>query len=419
MQTHNKLYYSKMILLENIDGKNLTGNALKNYRRKKKILSLLYENDTLSATFLSKQIGVSLPTAISLLKDLGESKLVEVRGSGESKGGRRPTLFGLKRDSIFVISCELGRFRGKIGVYNSHNELVAPVVVIQTSIDDDDLVDKLYAESRQVIEDNGIDFNNVYAVGIAMPGLVDSKEGINYTIKKEAYRNVAERLSARFNKIVYINNDARMEAYGEFVFGEAKGYRNAMIINWNWGVGLGMVLNGKLYNGGSGFAGELSHIKFVEDGDLCICGKRGCLETEISAYVLINRARQAVEQNRISQLTEKFKNREKEIRVQDIISAAKLGDELSISLLNGVGKALGKALSNTIQLLNPDIIVLGGLVSEANQYVLNSIQQSINQYCLEQISGNTKIVISNNWRHSGLLGITAKLFQQLFSDMNN
>ncbi|MDX8340298.1 ROK family transcriptional regulator [Draconibacterium sp. IB214405] len=407
-----------MILLENIKGQKLTGNALKNYRRKKKILSLLYQNDTLSATFLSKQIGVSLPTAISLLKELGNSKLVEVRGSGESKGGRRPTLFGLKRDSIFVISCELGRFRGKIGVYNTHNELVAPVTIVQTSIDDDNLVDKLYAESRQILTDNFIDYSSVFAVGIAMPGLIDSKQGVNYTIKKEEYRNIAERLSSKFDKIVYVNNDARMEAYGEFIFGEAKGYKNAMIINWNWGVGLGMVLNGNLYNGGSGFAGELSHIKFVEDGDLCICGKRGCLETEISAYVLINRAREAVENNRISQLTEKFKNHTEDITVRDIISAAKLGDELSISLLNNVGQALGKALSDTIQLLNPDVIVLGGLVSEANQYVLNPIQQSINQYCLEQISGNTKIVISNNWRHSGLLGITAKLFQKLFSDMN-
>jgi len=102
----------------------------------------------------------------------------------------------------------------------------------------------------------------------------------------------------------------------------------------------------------------------------------------------------------------------------NIINATKQGDEFSINLLNNVGLALGKALSNTIQLLNPDIIVLGGVVSGANQYVLTPIQQSINQYCLEQISGNTKIVISENWEQSGLLGVTAMLFQKLFSNVN-
>ncbi|WP_319267804.1 ROK family transcriptional regulator [uncultured Draconibacterium sp.] len=406
-----------MILLENIKGQKLTGNALKNYRRKKKILSLLYQNETLSATFISKKIGVSLPTAISLLKDLGSSSLVEVRGSGESKGGRRPTLFGLKRDSIFVISCELGRFKGKIGVYNSHNELIAPVTIVETSIDDDNLVDKLYAEARHILTQNNIDYNSVFAVGMAMPGLVDSIAGINYTIKKKAYQNVSERMSMKFGKMVYVNNDARMEAYGEFIFGAAKEHKDAVIINWNWGLGIGLILGGKLYNGATGFAGELSHTKFVEDGDLCICGKRGCLETIVSASVLIKRAKEAIAAGKISQLTNRFQHKIDELQPEDVIEAAKLGDELAIKLLGDIGEALGKALSNTIQLLNPDIIVIGGIVSRANQYILTPIQQAINQHCLEQISGNIEIVISENWEQSGLLGITAKLFQKLFSDM--
>lgn len=407
-----------MILLENVKGLKLNGNALKNYRRKKKILDLLYEKKTLSATYISKKIGVSLPTAIALLKELVASGLVDVLGIGESKGGRRPTLFGLKPDSIYVISCELGRFEGKIGVYNSHNELVAPVLVINTSIDDDDLVDKLYAEARQILADNNIQYSSVYAVGMAMPGLVDSISGVNYTIKKEAYQNVGERMHLKFGKMVYVNNDARMEAYGEFIFGAAKKHKDALIINWNWGLGIGLVLGGKLYNGATGFAGELSHTKYEEDGDLCICGKRGCLETVVSASVLVKRAKKAIANGEVSQLTNRFQYKMDELQPQDIIEAAKLGDELAIKLLNEVGQALGKALSNTIQLLNPDIIVIGGFVSLANQHILTPIQHTINQHCLEQIAGNIEIVISDNWQQSGLLGITAKLFQKLFSDMS-
>jgi len=406
-----------MILVENINETHLSGNELKNYRRKKKILMLLYHNDTLSATFIAKKIGVSLPTAISLLKDLSNIKFVEVRGSGESKGGRRPTLFGLKKNSIFVIACELGRYSAKVGLYDSHNQLVAPVVVLDTNIDDDEMVDKVYETSMQIIKENQIDFDRVFGIGLAMPGLVDAKQGMNYTIKKDELRNVKERLEKKLKKLVYINNDARMQAYGEFIFGQAKDYQNALIINWNWGVGLGIIANGKLYNGGSGFAGELSHIKFVDQGDLCICGKRGCLETVVSAYVLINKAKEAIKESKVSQLTAKFKGNEDQLRVEDIIKAAKSGDEFSIALLNSVGQDLGKALANTIQLMNPEIIVMGGVVSGANQFVLAPIQQSVNHYCLENISGNTKIVISDKWEQTGLLGVTAKLFQKLFSDM--
>jgi len=406
-----------MILVNNINDVKLSGNELKNYRRKKKILDLLYREDTLSATEIGKRIGVSVPTSLSLLKELSNKEFVEFKGTGESKGGRRPAMFGLKEDSILVVACELGRYTGKVGVFDSHNKLVAPVAKFKATIDDEDLIEKIADVVREMAGAHKIDIARIFGVGLSMPGLIDEVNGINYTIKEKKLQNVADRIKARFNKLVYVNNDARMQAYGEFIFGQAKGYKNALIINWNWGLGMGMILDGKLYNGATGFAGELSHTKFVEDGDLCICGKRGCLETVTSVYVLIRQAQEAVRGGIVSQLTAKFKGREDEIGVDDIIRAAKQGDECSISLLNSVGLALGKALANSIQLLNPDVIVLGGAVSEANQYVLTPIQQSINKHCLEQISGNIQIVISENWERSGLLGTTAMLYQKLFSNM--
>ncbi|MCD6355568.1 MAG: ROK family protein, partial [Prolixibacteraceae bacterium] len=156
----------------------------------------------------------------------------------------------------------------------------------------------------------------------------------------------------------------------------------------------------------------------VEDGELCICGKRGCLETIASINTLLKSAKNGIEKGTISQLTKKFKNNIEKLKAEDILKAAKSGDEFSISLLHKIGIALGKGLSVTIQLLNPEIIVLGGIISNANQFVLIPIQQSLNRYCLEQILANTKIVISENWEQSGLLGVTAMMFQKLFSDMH-
>ncbi len=403
-----------MILAEN---KKLTGNELKKYRLKKKILGLLYHYDTLSGTSISSKIGVSFPTALTLLNELSELTFVETYGTGVSSGGRKPNMYRLSENSIYVVACELGRYMAKMTIFNSHNQPVTVISEFETNIDDNDLAEKIYVNAKKLTEKYGINERRIYGIGITMPGLIDEINGINHTIKNEEFRNVRERLEARFGKLVYINNDARMQAYGEYIFGKAKGHANAVIINWSWGIGMGMILNGKLYNGSSGFAGELSHTKLVDDGDLCICGKRGCLETMGSSNFLVNNAVKEIQTGIVSQLTVAFKNRLHELQPEDVIAAAKSGDEYSISLLNKIGLAVGKGLSFTIQLLNPEIIILGGVVSKANRFILTPIQQALNKYCLEQISANVKIVISDNWEKSGLLGVTAMLFQHIFSEI--
>lgn len=408
-----------MILKADTKELNLSGNELKKYRMKKRILHYLYQYGSLSGTSIGSRIGVSFPTALTLLNELIELKYVETYGTGASSGGRKPNMYRLSENSIYVVACELGRYEGKITIYNAHNIAVSTVSRFETSIDDDELVNKIYANAQKLIKDQGIDEDRIYGIGLTMPGLIDEIGGINHTIKNIAYQNVKERLEAKFKKLVYVNNDARMQAYGEYIFGKAKGHANAVIINWSWGIGMGMILNGKLYNGSTGFAGELSHTKFVDEGDLCICGKRGCLETIGSSNFLVSHAIKGIQENIVSQLTNSFKNSLSELQPEDVINAAKSGDEFAISLLNKIGLALGKGLSFTIQLLNPEIIVLGGVISQANRFVLTPIQQSLNKYCLEQISSKVKIVISENWEQAGLLGVSAMLFQHLFSDMNS
>jgi len=406
-----------MILAKDIKSTNLTGNELKKYRRRKRILNLLYKYDELSGPVISKKIGVSLPTGILLLNELIELNFVEERGTGVSRGGRKPTMFGLSDNSIFVIACELGRYKAKIIIYNSHNKPAAPLTYFETSINDEDLVEKIYQKSKELMLENNIDEEQVFGVGVSMPGLIEQQEGINLTIQNRKYRNVKERLQNKFKKLVYINNDARMQAYGEYVFGAAAGHRNAVIVNWSYGIGLGLILNEKLYDGSNGFAGELSHVQLVENGGLCICGKRGCLETIASTNVLVKNAVDGINARKVSQLTEKYYGKTNQVDTEAVIEAARSGDEFSISLLNNIGQALGKGLAITIQILNPDIIVIGGPVSASNQYILTPIQQSLNRHCLGQIYENTNIKISEIWEQSGLLGLTAMLHQKLFSDM--
>jgi len=405
-----------MILANETNALKMSVNERKKYRQKKKILRLLYNNSTLSAPELSKMIGISMPTMLLLLNDLIDSGLIAVRGTGVSTGGRKPLLYGLSEESNFVIACDMGRYTAKMTILNCHNERVTPLKYIETDIDDPLLVDRLYEAAEELISEFNIPADRIEALGVDMPGLIDASAGINYTIKDPSMQNVKERLEERFKKMVYVDNDARMQAFGEYVFGKAMNCKNAIVVNWSWGLGLGMILNGQLYGGTTGFAGELSHIKMAEAGDLCICGKRGCLETVASANVLLAMAREAIQQEKVSQLTERFRDHLEEITTEHIITAARSGDELSISILNKIGLELGKGLAALIQLLNPEVIVLGGPISKANQFVLTPIQQSLNKYCLEKILSGTTILISETDEQSGLLGCAAMVYQQLFSE---
>lgn len=405
-----------MISMLDKQNASMTVNELKKYRHKKKILRILYKGIPLSATEISKNMGISLPTVIALLNDLISLGFVETFGIGVSTGGRKPALYSLSTKSLFVISCDMGRYKAKMAVFNSRNERITPVKLIDTNIDDNDLTEKLYAAAQELTAGNGISWDKVVGMSVDMPGLVDSEAGINYTIKNVRKQDIGKQLEKKSGIHVYIDNDARIQAYGEYMFGKARQSRNAIIVNWSWGVGLGMILNGKLYGGSTGFAGELSHIQMVDDGDLCICGKRGCLETIASSNTIMKLARHGVLEGRISQLTEMFRDNLNEMTPDDVIRVARAGDEMAISILNKIGFSFGRGLSILIQLLNPEIIILGGPISRANQFVLTPIQQALNKYCLEKVMANTKIVISEIDEDSGLLGGAAMVYQHLFSD---
>jgi len=391
---------------------------LNKIRQKKKILSLLHTNGYTSATELAKSLKISLPTCIVILNDLISSGYLKNLGVGESSGGRKPSLYGLSEDVFYVIACDFARYSANMAIFDCYNNAITPVNQIDTHIDDSQLADKLYEAAKRLMTDSGISEEKVLGLGIDMPGLINSKSGINYTIKDKKHQNIGRELKQKFNKPVYIDNDARMHAYGEFHFGVAKNFKDAIIIHWSWGLGLGIFVNGQLYSGKNGFAGEFSHIPMVENGELCICGKRGCLETVASSNTIMKRVAQGFEDKEVSALINQFAAHPEKVTPEDVILSARMGDEFCIAILNEIGKSMGKGLSYIIQLLNPEVIVLSGPLSKARQYVLSPIQQSLNRLCLEKISESTPILISDMGDQSALLGTSEMIFQKVFNEMN-
>lgn len=386
----------------------------KRYQLQLQMISLLYQAGSLTASALAKKLNISLPSVRSLMEGLIETSVVALMDDS-SKSGRKPFCYQLSQTAFYVFVIEVGHTHSRCAIINCLNQTVGQIQMVLANMDDPDWEFLFLHAFQQMANASGIDNNRVSAVGISMPGLIDSVRGINHTIVDEAKRDVAGRLQKVFRKPVFVENDARMNALGELVFGMARGKQNVMVINWNNGLGLGIVVDGHILGGSDGFAGEFSHIRIVRNGELCQCGKCGCLQTIASANYLLKLAKDAIEQNYTSHLTSKFRNCLNELTVPAIIEMAQRGDELSLSLLRRVSENLAWGLSILIQLNNPELIVINGPLAKAGELIQMPLLLALNQYCLRDISKQVSIEISLHDDGFGLSGVAVMIFNKMFS----
>jgi predicted NBD/HSP70 family sugar kinase len=267
---------------------------------------------------------------------------------------------------------------------------------------------------NKYIADSGFDKGRIIGLGIGMPGFVDVKKGVNYTFLNTGGENLRKYISDKVGLPVFIDNDSCLIALAELRFGLAKQKHNAMVVNIAWGIGLGMILNGEMFRGHSGFAGEFSHIPTSLDGNLCSCGKRGCLETDASLLVVERKAKEGLKKGRVSILQERVKS-PSNITADLIMEAANKGDQYAIELLSDAGYALGKGLAVLIHIINPEIIILSGRGARAGNTFFASIQQALHKYAIPRLADSTELQISRLGSNAAMIGAAA-LVMEYFGD---
>jgi len=393
----------------------------KNYLNRIKIIRQLYADGDSTATNIGQVIGISLPTVNLLLNDLLEENWVVKQGRGESQGGRKPDLYGLADDAFFVLAIELNKFSAKAALYNSKNQKVSAVRHAKIHLDNDPAtVNKVYEFGSQAITESGIPAGKIIAVGITMPGLVDSVAGINHTHLNPGKSTLRATLEKKFGRKVYLENDARAMTLAEFKSEHKETHKNVLGIFVDWGIGLGIVIDQKLYRGYSGFAGEFSHLPLFNSGDIsCSCGKRGCLETVASGTTLVRMANEAIKANPDTILAQMAKEREGDLGPHWVVDAALAGDQQAIGILSEVGQNLGKGIAMLIQLFNPELIILRGPVAEARNFILIPIQQALNIYSMAKLSEKTQIKFSSLGKEVGLQGTFSVVNEHIFEDVLN
>lgn len=395
-----------------------TGNQsqaveLKKIAHKKHILRAIYFNGPLSNSKLSKQIKLSTPKINSLLVELIADGLVEELGRGDSSGGRRPNIYGLVEDGFYVVGITINVTRTIISIYNSSNQEVSGPHYFPIKMQSDlDIFKQVSQKLEEVVQESNISRDKILVAGLELPGLINQKAGINQTYFPDV-KNLLDELKNIFGIPVFFSHDSKVRTFAEQHFGLAKGKKNVLMLQADWGLGLGIIMNGKLYTGKSGYSGEFGHLPLADNGVLCVCGKQGCLETIVSAKAIARQAREGIEQGNSSLIKELVDSDLSKIDISIVIQAANSGDQFAISLFAEVGKWLGRGMAYLIQIFNPELIIIGGQVAVANQFILAPIQQAIHTFSNRDISNDTQIQFSELGPKAGTMGAAAYALERI------
>lgn len=248
-----------------------------------------------------------------------------------------------------------------------------------------------------------VDRTKLSSVCFCISGRIDSQRGISYSAFNFEGDDtpLSEILTEKIGFKAIIENNTRAMTFGELGLYNKEKFRNFLFINISWGIGLGIVIDGKIYSGLNGFAGEFGHLNVYNNEIICHCGKKGCLETEVSGMAM---QRHLVERIKAGEASVLKGISENGMRFEDILEAINREDPLCIDIIENMGMELGKQIANLINIFNPEAVILSGTLSRDNIYFLEAIKSSIRKYSLRLMYKNVRIVKSGNPDKIGALG---------------
>ena len=379
----------------NLDAEaNLKGINHKNNIIKRNIIAYMAINGESTLSELTRELHISVPTMTKLVQELVDDSIVNDLGKVETPGGRRPNVFGLANSAIYFAGINVARDHMVYVITDLQNN-----IILEHTDNSFELVDRPQCLERicQNIENfiatSGVDREKILGVGVSIVGRVNPETGRSYKYFTSSEESLTDIISARIGIRVMLENDTRARCYAEYTTGKAKNESNVIYLHMGRGVAIGIVIDGKLYYGKNGFAGEFGHIPFFDNEIICACGKKGCLETEVSGIALENKIVALIERGINTHLREMY-DRGESIHINDIIAAARNDDNLAIELIEEAGEKVGKAVAFLINTFNPETVIVGGNLAMAGEYLMLPLKSATNKYSLNLVYKDTKFRVS-------------------------
>ena len=273
-------------------------------------------------------------------------------------------------------------------------------------------LDKICDNIEHFINTCGIDKSHILGIGVCIVGRVNTQQGRSYKYFTSVESSLSEIIEQRVGIRVLVENDTRSRCYAEYTCGKSKDESNVLYLHLGLGVAIGIVVNGKLFYGKNGFAGEFGHIPFFDNEKICFCGKKGCLETEVSGIAIEEKMNELVRNGANTILRKRYEAKE-QIHINDIVNAARNDDNLSIELIEEAGEKVGKAVAFLINIFNPESVIVGGNLAAAGDYIMLPLKSATNKYSLSLVYKDTKFRLSKMGENANAWGVAMLMRDQI------
>lgn len=315
---------------------------------------------------------------------------------------------------MYYIGFDVGGMSVKCGIVDENGKILSKrSFATKPERGADALIEEMAHTYRAMIEDEGIAAENIGGIGAGIPGTTNSKTGIVSCAANIYWRNVpfAQEMQKLTGKPASASNDANCAALAEQMFGSGKGYDNAVMVTLGTGVGSGIVIDGKLFEGVDSLGAEVGHMVIIVGGRQCNCGRRGCWEAYASTTALIHMTKKAIENSPIT-LMRDIAKKEGEVNGKVVFQAAREGDRIALDVLDNYVKYVGEGLCNLANILHPNVFIIGGGISAEGEFLIKPIQHYLDSKCYGGSTSGIEVVQAKLGNNAGIIGAAALCFSK-------
>ena len=385
-------------------------------RKNVSILEAIKRYGPISRTDISKLTKLNIVTVSNYVNNFIEQGIVIEKGLDISSGGRRPTIVVLNPKSAYVIGIDLGVFSIKAVLSDLEGAIVAQSKALRPRDTADNVVKTIIEQVEQVVKSSNLDMKKVRGIQIGASGVIDREVGTIRCTEGVAsiYVPITTLLQERFKIPVKLDHDVTTAAYGEWSLGAGTDV-DIMLFMFS-GVGCGMIINGEIYHGSSGTAGEVSIKEQADITDVWI-GNISALKPWASHLGIPDEAREMIKAGAVSKLSDVAKGNPEAITLETVIQAAKDGDKLALDVIQKAGERLGVRIAFLINLLNPGAVVIGGGVEAAGPALIEAVKKMIRMYSFEEMANAVKIVPARLGENCVAVGAASLVIRDVFASL--
>jgi N-acetylglucosamine repressor len=388
---------------------------------KLKILNIIRLHGSISKQSIARELFVNLTTITHLVNELKEKhKLLVETGEDVSMGGRRPKLYSINKEIGVVLGVDIGGDNIRVILIDITGNIIASITSkTDVTKDGKKLLNEVSNMINKFIVDSKVPESKIAGIGLSISGVIDPDSGKSIFCPNINGLNdfpLKAFLEEKTKLSVFVDESVRCMALAEKHYGIAKDYDNFIFVSLGKGIGIGIYANGKIYRGSTGLSGELGHITVSENGPICNCGNRGCLEAIASGPGILKRAKEGIENGIVTSIMSAINNDLSSLTVEIIAREAEKGDKYAYSLINRTGEYIGIAIAAALNLFGPELVVLGGGIANSGDIMIDAIKRTVQMRALGVITKKVKILKSLLGDNIAALGAATKFINVLFTD---